>query len=738
MQLELESVHLRNFRIHADYTFKPASTGVTAIVGKSGHGKSTITDGLAWALFGTKPHSTVKSDSWRRQLAPESEPCYVDVSIKVNDQKVRIKRSIVNMSGAAQCECWLDGELVAGPAVTHAAKWISKTLGLDEDGFLSAVFVQQKQLETIVSASPTERRTILEKLTGITAVTKAMDLAHDEERGYAKVVGALRTDDTKLPSLEQSITKLTKHMADLESESADISARMAKAKQDGVAARERFDVLDDQHTKLESSRARFDTIDKEYSMLSDRQSELMDKQKELKAGLPSTPVDSATIAKLESDLDALAARRSQAASIVNDCRRLVAARPTADELADLESKAKSAAEAANADDGEALTAEHDRVKSEHAVATSQRRQYEKSLKAFESGDVGICPTCLQPIKDLGHIRKSLDDTRTRERDAESSMKSLENRIAEHETAVSASADAVAALTDARERERAGADADERLVDADAELQTVKAEEKAVRRTLSGVDSDRVKQRNYDDVIAEFDRVARRLSSVAASRSALSKEIKEVGAGFTDARLERARKAIDKARASYNELELRSIKMDGERGLTEEKLDRAVETKKSIEEQVEQKRGMLRKLEVATGSTSVLSGFRQYMILNSIPQITDYASDLITKITDGAFTQIDIDSKFNMSVTTGDGVARGVGLLSGGERDVVALCMRLAISTLLSGGSPSLIILDEPVTAQDDERTEAALAAIRDMRIGQTIIIAHNEIVKSIADNVVEL
>jgi len=107
----LEEIHLRNFRIHKDYVFRPAEEGITAIVGRNGKGKSSIIDGLAWALYGTRPNTSIKNSSWRRIGAPKDEPSFVEVKLTLEDQNIVVKRSIVNpKNGATKCECWLDGE----------------------------------------------------------------------------------------------------------------------------------------------------------------------------------------------------------------------------------------------------------------------------------------------------------------------------------------------------------------------------------------------------------------------------------------------------------------------------------------------------------------------------------------------------------------------------------------------------------------------------------------------------
>ena len=104
MRLKLNYVHLVNFRKHTDYMFTPADTGITAILGENGHGKSSIIDGIAWALYGVKPSKSLKNTELKRNTAAQDDPCYVEVSLIMNDDdELIVNRSIKGKAGTVQC-----------------------------------------------------------------------------------------------------------------------------------------------------------------------------------------------------------------------------------------------------------------------------------------------------------------------------------------------------------------------------------------------------------------------------------------------------------------------------------------------------------------------------------------------------------------------------------------------------------------------------------------------------------
>ena len=238
-------------------------------------------------------------------------------------------------------------------------------------------------------------------------------------------------------------------------------------------------------------------------------------------------------------------------------------------------------------------------------------------------------------------------------------------------------------------------------------------------------------------MGELKTVVSRLEAASKDSRLAAEKLSEVGS-VNEESLTRLRAELEDKRSKRADLNAAVVGKKGEAELAAEKARAASAEADSLEAQMEKRKGLLSKLEVSSSAVMVLGKFREHLILSAIPQVTDYASELINKISDGKFTSIAIDKKFDVSVETGDGVVESVSQLSGGEEDLVAICLRLAISVMLSDGTPTMLILDEVLTAMDSDRAAAILEAMQGISGGQIIIVAHNEIIKSIADKVVEL
>lgn len=741
MKLRLKKVHLHNFRVHKDYVFEPALTGVTAIIGKNGHGKSTIIDGLAWALYGTKPNTGIKNSSWRRIGTPKDENAYVDAVFEFGDSELRVRRTLIGpKASSVTCECWIDGKLEAGPAVSHASRWITQTLQLDEDGFLATIFVQQKHVGQLVSASRTERRKILERLTGITAVTTALDKAKEEEKATGKAAGSYHVDETQIPVLEKriesrnkdrdkcktSIEKLSKRL-----ESLSIEGRELKDKV--IAAQEQLDRKRELHTELS-------TLQTELKSYQEQQESLTQRKQELSEVLPKTKFDMDSMRELTEELskaeDNLAKANARKVSLEETIRNA----PTDDDISRQRETIKDIESKLAAMNHDAWSTRLEEIRNEKAEDDAIISQSRKSLSELD-GDESICPTCLQEIPDPQHLLDELNQTINRSMEHKKALRAeyddINASLAGYDGVNKSLDEATVVLDDMVGRMDQVRESRSALADVMAEISVGEAEVKSLRRTVSRFESDAVKYEEYSHVLDS-------LKKVLGGIHACEKRIGTVETGLNgihvdEEHLAALRVEFDDKRDRRAQLQTKLAERQGQLNLAVSESEAASRELAIIEKQVNEHKEVMKSLEVASNTVSLISKFREHMILSSIPRVTDYASELIESISSGAFTGVTIDKSFNISVESSDGTIRSTSQLSGGEEDLVAICLRLAISVMLSDGTPSMLILDEVLTAMDSERSESIMDTMQSMsKNGQIIIIAHNEIIKSIADKVVEV
>src|SRR5262249_46102838 len=121
-----------------------------------------------------------------------------------------------------------------------------------------------------------------------------------------------------------------------------------------------------------------------------------------------------------------------------------------------------------------------------------------------------------------------------------------------------------------------------------------------------------------------------------------------------------------------------------------------------------------------------------------PQLSEYTSELLQAITDGKYDQVVFTSNYGIEVYDGTEEHFPVAEFSGGERDVIALCARLALSRLIgshANNPPAFMVLDEVFGSLDRERRTQVLDALGSLAgsadaYRQLFIISHVEDVRS--------
>ncbi len=121
-----------------------------------------------------------------------------------------------------------------------------------------------------------------------------------------------------------------------------------------------------------------------------------------------------------------------------------------------------------------------------------------------------------------------------------------------------------------------------------------------------------------------------------------------------------------------------------------------------------------------------------------PEVSDLASGFLSGLTDGRYTEMELDDQYNIIVLE-DGMPKPV--ISGGEEDLANLVLRLAISQMIAeraGQAFSLLILDEVFGSLDESRRHNVVELLRRLhdRFEQVILITHIESVREGMDRVI--
>ncbi len=162
-------LRLRNFKSHED-TIIRFEKGISVIVGENGAGKSTILEGISFALF--KQHTGKKIDDLVRNNAGSM---FVELKFISNGKKYKIIREKKsNLKSVLYKKTSLDGEYVhVCSGDKEVSNEILQILDIDSDLFLNAIYIRQGEIAELVDKTPAEKKQLIAKLLGIDSLEKS-------------------------------------------------------------------------------------------------------------------------------------------------------------------------------------------------------------------------------------------------------------------------------------------------------------------------------------------------------------------------------------------------------------------------------------------------------------------------------------------------------------------------------------------------------------------------------------
>lgn len=697
----LISVELFDFRCHEHIVVTPPAEGITAIVGGNGAGKSTIVDAVAWCLYGAKPSGVPRMSSLIRHGA---DSCCVRVELVIERDTVLVERRVV--SGSTECDVWVNGEHRAGPAVSHVDPFLRHLLGMDVKGFFSAVFVAQKQVDQLVVASPKERGAIIEKLTGVAAISTGLTDARARYREAKNAVDGLDVPDVE--SCRESVDEISESFV-------HVSENLSKVSENVRNVQEEYSTISEKLSQVERTSDKRSQLSQAVATC---QAMLEAKTSEVNSIEIPESVDSDETPVSASDVSAARSRLADAGSVQRRNDELEKRqRAIVDKLgSDVRSKLSDAQKAVD-------TYSEKQVEAQESIAASKSSmtRLRKAMSTLSETD-STCPTCGQKVDNVSEILSTLREEFDKFSEDVDTFSEVLDTVKDKRAKAESAVDKLTRAVDVLEEKPEPADDIDMLQSEVRDLERqydrardIEASQQRRQQALS-----RVNLLNKD-----IEKVNGKLSEVSAALNNLD----DVDVGSVRNHMSSVSEKLQKAVAEQGDVKAEKARLQAE-------LDRAKELLDEARKADDHYRTALSEKVIAGAVVDMLEQFRTFRVDESIPVVESRASDIVSKFTDGHITEIRLDSKFAASVVMSDGDVRPVGLLSGGELSAVALALRLGISMLL--GNDGLLVLDEVLVSQDDVRSERILSVMKEMCAGQIVMISHGATTSEIADCVVQL
>lgn len=750
MSLKLRKVELINIRSHEHVIFEPEAVGITAIQGVNGSGKSTIVDSIAWALFGTKPDGVSKSVEIFRSGLGETDKALARVDLDIDGATIRFERRRVNKHGTLECEVWAvteeDGEekltQLAGPAISHAEPYIRKLLRMDEKGFLASILVQQKQVDQLISANPRERGAVIEKLTGIAGVTAALVQSRQDFNTLRKAASFSSIDEAGLEKLRTEEETVKADALQVHGSIGLMKTQASELKTSGEQLKTQLSEATEKYERKVAIERRIADLQTRIVIKNEDLEETTKSKEEERKALSNASNNayeelSGQIQELDSKRDKLNIKKSRAEDSLNSLNR---------EKAKLEAELESLGELPQLSEKELdkklemLDESQDALGIDIIEARNEKEQIKSAISVIEHGD--SCPTCLQTVaspqvavKALTTTIAALDKSREANEATLAEQREEFKLLSEQLKAVKLNAISTLRLAEIKTET---ASVKKELDSAGSDLRVLEKELKSLNALFDDAKKSKERQRAYKRLLDRAQALTEEVEDLEFELRNLKTEDSHLDSA-SQRSLNALQKKLDDVRTKHSAVSLDYTKSNGDLKMKKQKIEFLRSEIARHEADIEKHQELLKSVAVASHTVDLVSEFREERIRSSIPVIEVYASDLLSRFTDGKFNRLTLDQKFNATVYLANGTSRSVGLLSGGELSAAAMSLRLAISMLLnSGADQNMVILDEVLVSQDGARAEQILATIKEMFQGQVVLIAHNESIDSIADKIVSL
>ena len=791
LKMILTNLKLENFKKYTSHTIS-FEEGLIGIIGKNGSGKSTIFEAILFALYGELKNKGDK-EIVRNVNASIKDVVSVELEFEFETVAYKIVREFRGKTLSANAKLYKNNELLITGAKETTA-YIVKQTKMNKDAFSHTLFASQKELTSLSTKKPEDRKKMIRKLLGLEKidyiekelVEKSRDLKRDIS-AYIEIL--LSADDVKekkehivkhkeqVEIYTQDSTKKAKEIDSIKLQELDIKKELEVYIQTKEKKQNLFSNLEilkntiNSHivnqTKLANEIEHLNSKQKElrglenikgeYINLHDsikeqeklkehhiRKERLIEEQKNLREHYKKSKE---TITKLEVECSAhpkLVEKEKELEKIIEELNL---------ELIILKKKE------------EELRAQ---IAGEEKLISDINKKIE-NIKNL--GKESNCPTCTRPLLDeydnvissLEEIVKNSQEEKISKYKEEFEKLSVQKNKQEESLKLHSKEHFELSknlnLCESKKRDLFIEQEHFTKVEAQGmknkeELQKLESYNYDSNTHTSLLEKQKELKTKYEYVLS-LETMLKRVDSLKEEYENTNKNIEKLSNEYNEKELsykeinydevkhKEKQKMFDEVQASkeqkinvLNELKVQIATIQGQIKTIQETLDnndiqaKKVQTKKDDLQDYE-------KIKISLGL------FKTKLNSKVAPRISDIASNMYAQITKGKYQHIEVSNDFDFYIYD-EGKKFPIERFSGGEIDLANLVLRIAISKTLSelSGASSIEFLafDEVFGSQDEARRMEIIEAFHTIKeqYRQIFLISHEMDIKEMFERVVEV
>jgi exonuclease SbcC len=218
----ITKVRLTNWRSHLNSELN-FSSGTNALLGHMGSGKTTILDSITFGLFGTFPNLQTKKlrlDDVLMKKPVEKDRAEVEVSFQSNGKNYSVRRVIEKKKGTTFSEIREDDKILESYNASRVTEAVEKILKVNYDLFSKAIYSEQNALDYFLTIPKGQRMKKIDELLMIDRFERArsntVSLSNkiiERKLGKQSIVDQVNTND-----LEKNIAGLKNILEEMSGE----------------------------------------------------------------------------------------------------------------------------------------------------------------------------------------------------------------------------------------------------------------------------------------------------------------------------------------------------------------------------------------------------------------------------------------------------------------------------------------------------------------------------------------
>jgi exonuclease SbcC len=682
--MKLLKLELNNFRQYKNSVIDFPS-GLLAIIGDNGVGKTTLIEAILFSLFGAK---AVRGKTEDLRTRGSQEPLKAILTFELSGTVYRAERS------SNDAFLYVGGESVALARGTVAVtERLQKLLKLTREEFTATFFTEQKGLEFLSGKrGAAERERFIIRMMGYDRLESVQELLREDKKILkANSVGYENSLGDRQALLDQ-MKKEQKELQVVESSLDSQHKTLEKALSD-----------------LDKNKKIFDELDKGYKVWVSANQQLMSSEARY-----SEKVES--LSRIELQLKAL---RDNAEN--EKIFKLSSANKTLDQvisehrtnLEQLKSRlAQVVSDKSQVDTQIALLSQNYQADLKRIDVEIARHKVDlKQIEDLISG--AACPTCGQPVGESAQkIKNDLEKTISKQQSLKSNIES--------------------------EYKSAKSELEKSITSNGEDLKVVNKNISEVESILKQLESGLKVEAQRQAFESEINLLREQIKLLDNELKNIRKDRSEIK--FSEEAHLSAKAAYVASESMVSVARLQKVELEGEVKTKQALVRKSAEAITLFDEKLQNLTQIREKLISLEEADEVLTAFRKYLNDSIRPALSGLASDFLSELTDGRYTEVFIGADFAPTVFD-DGEVKNV--ISGGETDILNLCLRLALSQFLAerAGQPlSLLILDEVFGSLDQQRRINVLQLLEKLRtrFEQIIIITHMDDTRDSVEHLLEV